>query len=98
MFEVIISIAILSFIAFSYWIGGGYPYKNKIVAGGFNLNFMNIFGHVRTDEGESYVLILLPVYGIKHFIGMLKTFLLIGLSYSISVICIILSLIINFMD
>ena len=95
MFDTVLGIAIFAFIAFSYWIGGGYPYKNKISAGGFNLNFVNIFGHIRTNEGESYVLLLIPVYGLKHFILLLKQFSLIGCSYLISFSCFIILCIIN---
>ena len=98
MFNVILGIAIFGFIAFSYWIGGGHPYKNQISISGFHLNLVNIISYIRTDEGKTLIIFCVPLYGFKHFFRLLTKFPLIGCSYIISIIFIIITLILSIIN
>ena len=98
MFNIILTISIFAFIAFSYWIGGGYPYKSKISTSGFHLDLVNIISYVRTDEGKTLILFCVPLYGFKHFFRLLTKFPLIGCSYIISIVFIIITLVISIIN
>jgi hypothetical protein len=90
LLEMSIILLFLSSFLFTRWMGGMRPYKDRINFGGLVFNFLPTIGWVTTGQGRSYMIFLFPVSGVKHFIQILRDFLLIRISWFGAVISFII--------